>query len=289
MTNAQNTPPSLFNIAPLLPPLPRLKIVDIGAMSVGGDADPYSPLVRAAPCDVYGFEPGAEEFEKLKASAKPGHHYLPYFVGDGSSRTFYECNFTMTSSLFEPNSSLLAKFQNLEELTRVQKTYPVETKRLDDIPDLEGTDFLKVDVQGAELMVFEGAARILDNALVVHTEVQFAPLYKGAPLFAEIDIHLRSKGFALHRLTQAGRTFKPLVFMNDVNATLSQILWGDAIYVRDFMLFDQLSSIELLKVATILHETYRSVDLAAFALASYDRRNASNLQQIYLAKLAGKN
>jgi FkbM family methyltransferase len=289
MTNAQNTPPSLFNIVPLLPPLPRLKIVDIGAMSLGGDADPYSPLIRAAPCDVYGFEPGAEEFEKLKASAKPGHHYLPYFVGDGSPRTFYECNFTMTSSLFEPNTSLLAKFQNLEELTRVQKTYPVETKRLDDIPDLAGTDFLKVDVQGAELMVFEGAGRILDNALVVHTEVQFAPLYKGVPLFGEIDIHLRSKGFALHRLMQAGRTFKPLVFMNDVNATLSQILWGDAIYVRDFMLFDQLSSIALLKIATILHETYRSVDLAAFALASYDRKNASNLQQIYLAKLAGKN
>jgi hypothetical protein len=38
-----------------------------------------------------------------------------------------------------------------------------------------------------------------------------------------------------------------------------------------------------------LHETYRSVDLAAFALASYDRKNASKLQQTYLEKLAGKN
>jgi Methyltransferase FkbM domain len=191
--------------------------------------------------------------------------------------------------LFEPNTSLLAKFQNLEELTRVEKTYQVETRRLDDIPEMEGTDFLKIDVQGAELMVFDGAARILDNALVVHTEVQFVPLYKGVPLFAEIDIHLRSKGFSLHRLMQAGRTFKPLVFMNDVNATLSQILWGDAVYVRDFMLFDQLPGMTLLKLATILHETYRSVDLAAFALAAYDRQNASNLQQTYIRKLAGQN
>jgi FkbM family methyltransferase len=285
MNNAQNTPPSLFNIAPLLPPLPRLKIVDVGAMSLGEGTDAYSRLASATPCDVYGFEPVAVEFEKLKASARPGHHYLPYFVGDGSARTFYECNFTMTSSLFEPNTALLAKFQNLEELTRAQKTYPVQTTRLDDIPELEGTDFLKVDVQGAELLVFEGAARLLDDVLVLQTEVEFVPLYKDQPLFADIDAHLRSKGFVLHRLMQAGRTFKPLIFMNDLNATISQLLWGEAVYVRDFMSFDGLSGQALLKLATILHETYRSVDLVAIALASYDRQRGTALQPAYLKRL----
>jgi hypothetical protein len=116
MNNPQARP--LFNIAQMLPGLPRLKIVDVGAMSLGEGTDAYSPLTSAAPCDVYGFEPVAEEFAKLTASAKPGHHYLPYFVGDGSARTFHECNFAMTSSLYEPNSALLAKFQNLEELAR---------------------------------------------------------------------------------------------------------------------------------------------------------------------------
>jgi hypothetical protein len=197
--------------------------------------------------------------------------------------------FRHDSSLFEPNTSLLAKFQNLEELVRVKKTHQVETRRLDDIPELEGTDYLKIDVQGAELLVFDGAARVLDNALVVHTEVQFVQLYKDTPLFGEIDIHLRSKGFTLHRLSQAGRTFKPLIFRNDVNATLSQILWGDAVYVRDFMQFDRLAGAGLLKLATILHENYRSFDLAAFALAAYDRQNTSSLQDRYLRKLAGIN
>jgi protein O-GlcNAc transferase len=285
MNNAQNRP--LFNIAQMLPNLPRLKIVDVGAMSLGEGTDAYSPLTNATPCDVYGFEPVAVEFEKLKASAKPGHHYLPYFVGDGSARTFYECNFAMTSSLFEPNSALLAKFQNLEELARVQKTYPVQTTRLDDIPELRGTDFLKADVQGAELMVFEGAAELLDDTLVVHAEVEFVELYKGQPLFAEVDTYLRSKGFVLHLLGKAGRTFKPLVFMNDPNATLSQILWGDAVYVRDFMLFDRLSGQALLKMATILHETYHSVDLAAVALDAYDRQLGTKLQPAYLRKLGG--
>jgi FkbM family methyltransferase len=285
MNNAPS--PSLFRITSLLPPIPRLKIVDVGAMTLGEGTDPYSALTAATPCDVYGFEPVADELEKLRASAKPGHHYLPHTIGDGSARTFYECNFSMTSSLFEPNTPLLVNFQNLEELVRVTKTHAVETRRLDDIPELEGTDYLKVDVQGAELLVFEGASRILDNALVVHSEVQFVQLYKDTPLFAEIDIHLRSKGFTLHRLSQAGRTFKPLIFRNDVNATLSQVLWGDAVYVRDFMQFDRRAGEELLKLATILHENYHSVDLAAFALAAYDRRNASSLHDRYLRKLAG--
>jgi FkbM family methyltransferase len=285
MNNPQNRP--IFNIAAMLPDLARLKIVDVGAMSLGEGTDPYSPLTMAAPCDVYGFEPVAVEFEKLKASAKPGHHYLPYFVGDGSARTFYECNFTMTSSLFEPNTALLAKFQNLEELTRVQKAYPVQTTRLDDIPELKGTDFLKADVQGAELMVFEGAPRLLDDALVVHTEVEFVQLYKDQPLFADVDAHLRSKGFSLHLLGKAGRTFKPLIFRNDVNAGLSQILWGDAVYVRDFMSFDELSGPALLKIAAILHETYRSVDLVAVSLEAYDRQHGTELQRAYINTLSG--
>lgn len=277
--------PSLFSIAPLLPTLPRLKIVDVGAMSLGEGTEPYAPLMQAVPCELYGFEPGAVELEKLKASAKEGHHYLPYFIGDGTTRTFYECNQTMTSSLFEPNTELLAKFQNLEELVRVQKTYPVETRRLDDIPELQGTDLLKVDVQGAELLVFDGAAKLLDDVLVIQTEVEFVSLYKDQPLFGDIDVHLRSKGFTLHQIAPVGRVFKPLVVNNDINSGLSQILWGDAIYVRDFMSFPRLSDEALLKLATILHENYRSVDMVADVLGAYDRKNKSGLQQIYMQKL----
>jgi hypothetical protein len=68
---------------------------------------------------------------------------------------------------------------------------------------------------------------------------------------------------------------------------LSQILWGDAVYVRDFMLFDGLSGPALLKMATIVHETYHSVDLAAVALDAYDRQQGTGLQPAYLKKLGG--
>ena len=46
----------------------------------------------------------------------------------------------------------------------------------------------------------------------MQTEVEFVPLYKKQPLFAEVDIALRELGFVFHRFGgMAGRTMKPLV------------------------------------------------------------------------------
>ena len=284
----------MFTITSLLPPLPPLKIVDVGAMEIGGEAADraadrpsrrHEALRKATPCELIGFEPVSAECEKLKRKATPHETYLPYFVGDGSKRTFHECNFAMTSSLYEPNTALLGKFQNLEELIRVVKSYPVETTRLDDIPEVRGTDLLKVDVQGAELLVFRGGERMLDEVLVVQTEIDFVPLYKNQPLFADVDAFLRGRGFQFHKMSGAGRTFKPLLVNNDVNAAMSQLLWGDAIYVRDFMTFDRMAPIALLKLACILHECYGSYDLAALALEAYDAQTGARLQPSYLARL----
>jgi FkbM family methyltransferase len=276
----------MFPISSILPPLPRIKIVDIGAMTAGKGTEPYACLVTAASCDVIGFEPVTAELEKLDAQKDADRRFLPHVIGDGSTRIFHECNFTMTSSLFEPNTALVDKFQNLGELMQVTRTYPVQTKRLDDIPEMSGTDFLKVDVQGAEVLVFDGAAETLKDVLVIESEVCFAPLYKHQCLFSDIDIVLRSRGFAFHRLnTVSGRAFKPLIVNNDVNAMMSQWLWGDAIYVRDFTTFDRLPPPALLKLAVIMHENYGSFDLAASALEAHDRQTGSDLQPRYIQRL----
>jgi FkbM family methyltransferase len=267
--------------------MPRVKIVDVGAMSIGEGHEPYSKLMKALPCDVIGFEPIAGECDRLARMGHEGHSYLPYFIGDGAQHTFHECNFPMTSSLFEPNTPLLAKFQGLENLVRVVKTYPVETRRLDDVAETAGVDFLKIDVQGGEMLVLRGAPERLKSALVVHTEVEFVPLYKDQPLFGDIDIYLRAQGFLLHRMTYTGRAFKPLISNNDVNASGSQWLWADAIYVRDFMTFETIPPVGLLKLAAILHENYSSIDLAAVALEAHDRMTGSGLHKDYLQMLVG--
>ncbi len=67
---------------------------------------------------------------------------------------------------------------------------------------------------------------------------------------------------------------------------MSQTLWADAVYVRDFMAFDALAPEALLKIATICHENYRSYDLVGVALEEYDRKMGTDLQMGYLLALA---
>lgn len=272
-----------------LPPIPKIKIVDVGAMAVDNTDALYTALLKATPCEVIGFEPQEQECAKLSALNHPGHTFLPWFIGDGARHTFHECAHGATSSLFEPNLPLMEKFQRLAPLSRVVRKTEVATRRLDDIPEVAGTDFLKLDVQGAELLVLAGAGETLKNVGVVHTEVEFVPLYKNQPLFSDIDLCLRKHGFAFHTVTHTmGRTFKPLILNNDVNAAWSQKLWGDFVYVKDFMKFHELTSTQLLKIAAILHWNYRSVDLASVALKAYDEKEGTSAFPTYIDSLTNK-
>ena len=262
-----------------------MKIVDVGA-SVTPDPPAYGKLLGALPCKVVGFEPEAAECEKLNRLNGSEHIFLPHAIGDGSLRTFYECSSPYCSSLFEPDIALADKFHNLGELLRVVGTRQIQTKRLDDFAETAGTDFLKVDVQGGELLVLQGAVERLRTILAVHVEVEFLPLYKDQPLFADIDVFLRAQGFAFHTLISSGRTFKPITVNNSTSAWVRQIVWGDAFYVPDFMKFAELAPEALLKLAAILHECCQSIDMAALALQTYDKLTGSGLQQNYLRRLS---
>jgi len=48
--------------------------------------------------------------------------------------------------------------------------------------------------------------------------------------------------------------YKPVLVEGDINAILSQQLSTDAIYVKDFMAMEKLSTEKLHKLAVILHE-----------------------------------
>ncbi len=275
----------MYPIASLLPRLPLLKIVDVGAMDLGEGTDPYDRLCMALPCEVLGFEPVVGECERRNATARAGYRFLPYVIGDGSEQTFYECALTYNSSLLEPNMELLGQFTDFAELFRVVETKPVRTTRLDDLAEVSGVDFLKMDVQGGELMVLEGAARTLRDVLVVHTEACFAPMYKNQPLLADLDRYLRASGFVFHKFTYfGGYPFKPMPLSQ--HGALDQHLWCDVVYVRDFQAFDRLSAEQLLKLAAILHENYESWGMAARALEEFDRKTGSAVQPRYLSAIA---
>ena len=81
----------------------------------------------------------------------------------------------MTSSLFEPNAALLERFNGIAELCRVVSREDVTTSTLDSLQgEIGPVDWLKIDVQGGELAVIEGATELL-KTVVRHLSWLYLP------------------------------------------------------------------------------------------------------------------
>jgi FkbM family methyltransferase len=263
----------------------RIKVVDIGANPIDG-TPPYAALLRQGEADVVGFEPNPAALAKLQAARGPHETYLPHAVGDGEPHVLNLCASSGMTSLYEPNPAVLNLFHGFPQWGRVIERVPVETVRLDDVAETSGLELLKIDIQGGELTVFQHGRQRLSAALVIHTEVEFLPMYLGQPLFAEVDQFLRGEGFVLHRFFPiTSRVIAPLVLDNNIYAGLSQLVWADAIFVKDFTRPDRFTDGQLLSTAKILHECYGSIDLALHLLLAHDRRRGTAFGDAYLAGL----
>jgi len=290
---------------------PRLRVVDIGANPIN-EVPPYVPLLRAGLAEVVGFEPHPEALADLNARKGPNERYLPFAVGDGERHVLRVCASSGMTSLLPPNAELLGYFHGFPQWGRVLREVEVDTVRLDDLEEVGAIDYLKIDIQGGELMVFENGTERLRDCLAIHTEVEFLPLYVGQPLFAEIDQFMRRHGFVLHTMQPlVTRTVAPLsggacpdlgplfstshaeavrimenVFGGNPHAGMNQVLWTDAVFVRDFTRLSRLDSEQLAKYALLLHDVYRSYDLALRALMELDQRGGTSHATVYATALA---
>lgn len=266
----------------------NLHIVDIGASLLDGHR-PYRALLSLEGTKVTGFEPQKEEYEKLRKISSPREHYLPYVLGDGQTHTLHICQAPGMTSLLEPDPNLLDMFPGFAEWGKVKSTIPVQTVRMDDIEELKDIDYIKADVQGAELMIFNHGLEKLASCLVIHTEVNFLPFYKNHPLFGDVDRFMRSRGFMLHTFTDLiKRMVKPLIKKNDLYAGMNQLVWTDGVYIRSMETWDSLPSSRLLPFALIMHDVYQSYDICLKLLIEYDRREKTSLGNLYINRLGDK-
>jgi FkbM family methyltransferase len=262
-----------------------VKVVDIGANMIDSEP-PYAPLLRAGVAEVVGFEPNPEALERLNQLKGPHETYLPHPVGDGKTHTLRFCQAQGMTSLLQPNPKVLNLFHGFPEWGRVIAEEEMTTVRLDDMPETANTDLLKMDIQGGELMVLQNAEDRLKDVLVIQSEVEFLQMYVDQPLFSDMDIFLRERGFVFHRFfPTVSRVIRPLLVDNNIYAGLSQLLWADAIFVRDFTRPELLTDRQLLAMAEILHDCYQSIDLALHLLNEYDGRTGNQLGTTYLTSL----
>ena len=270
----------------------KIEILDIGAMLEG---DPrYIALLDQEMVNVTGFEPNPQELEKLNRHQNDNQKWLPDFLGNGEVATVYLTRYPGCSSLYEPDPEIIDRFltigtSNSRGNFGVIDRKTVQTKKLNEILTCPRADYIKIDVQGSELDILRNGLEKCSDALVIETEAEFIPVYKDQPLFGDIQIFMREIGFSFHKFINiTGRSIMPFRTEN-IFSTISQALWADAIFVRDFPNFNSYSNEQLIKGAIILHDIYLSYDLANLMLAKLDARQNTVFAQIYQKKMGSAN
>ena len=190
----QVEPQAIKNIAPWLRQQGIQAILDVGAHQ-GETALAYHEAMPEA--KIYSFEPQADIFAQLQASVQhiPNIEVFNFALGETTGeQIFHKNSFSPSSSLLPLDNLHKEMFPFAAETTEVS----VQVKRLDDIaPDLnlESPVLLKMDVQGYEKHVLDGAQNTLDKVQVVIAETNFQPLFEQQTQFDELYKRLHARGF----------------------------------------------------------------------------------------------
>jgi len=231
--------------------LPRsVTVIDVGCRwgpsNIWASLEPHFKLI--------GFDPDPEECASLNSrhGVAGKIRFVPLALGDSQATALLHLTEEPAcASFYEPDLGLIADRPALS-VTRPAGRSQVEVTTLDDWiaeDGLESVDFIKVDTQGSELAVLEGAKRTLKSVRAVEVEVEFNPIYKNQPLFGDVDRFLRSRGFVLWRLCNLVHYGLPGSLSNfkseethfyddgpvEFQGGGGQLFWANAFYVaRDF-------------------------------------------------------
>lgn len=264
-----------------------LCIVDVGAS--GGVASYWGIFGQFF--KAIGFEPLLAECERLNADKhKPADvTYFPCWIVADEQEVRTESGPQHASKIFKRSSAV--KAFELKKTNYAKKYYnvgkdPIYSNQKSSIDQffsnypIKTIDFIKIDTDGHDYEVLYGAQHVLNNKQVlgITVESQFhGKSHVHSNVFRNIDRLLTDAGFSLFDLEVYRYTKQDLPgpFLSPVPAetTTGQVLWGEALYFRDFAGEDQISTaemspIKLLKLAC-LFELFGLPDCAAELLNVY--------------------
>jgi FkbM family methyltransferase len=175
-------------------------------LDVGANRGQYAQAMREAGWTgpMISFEPLAGDvFDELSGYAAADPLWSTKRLALGAERgtqVLHVAGNTASSSLLEmttlhstaaPESAVVgSQGVEVERLDRVVDDIAPEARRI----------WLKLDVQGGELTVLEGATGILDRVQVVEAELSLVELYEGQPLMQEVVDWLSQHGLHLIHL-----------------------------------------------------------------------------------------
>ena len=251
-----------------------------------------------------GFEPDAEECEKLNNSLLPQSNSKFYPVAlykDKGTHNFYEQISPAACGLYRRDPKIVDRFP-AGELLKVTKISQVKTTDFDSfvkdykIPDV---DFIKVDAEGADFDIIQGAlSQLKKSVLGFSCEIHFQPWCMGAKGFSELEQLVRPLGFKLYDINLYRFANKAFPSIDSVApggcgvADYGQIIFGQAVFFRDAvaeienkkLLQSDWDEIRILKAAS-LFEVFRLPDCAIELIDTAFKRNIiSNSEKINMEK-----
>ena len=251
------------------------RVMDVGANPL--TPPPYADLLANKGCEVWGFEPQEQAYQELQETKGELERYFPYAVGDGSEITLNIYQNSGLTSSFKPYEGAFTFLGRSRRNIRLKQEVTFPTTRLDDMDEIEDFDCLKIDIQGGEVAVFNGAVEKLKAATVVIPELRFYPIYEGEPMLGGVDESLRSMGFQLHKMMFEKVKVVPSSQIDRLRRTAvrNQLLDGDGVYIRDLGQVDRDYSDEQLKhLALLAHSVFESYDIVLFCLDKLVAREA---------------
>jgi len=98
-----------------------------------------------------------------------------------------------SSSLLPPKET-----KNIHKWLKFEENINVKTQRLDSFcveNNISNINFIHMDVQGAELMVLNGAGNMLKNIDAIWMEVEAVELYSKQPLREDVELFMNENNF----------------------------------------------------------------------------------------------
>ena len=256
-----------------LAPSRPVRIVDVGANPLG--PSPYARMLADGCAEVVGFEPQPEAYRAAVEEAPINARFVNAAIGDGTERQLHVYRRSGMTSLFPLRDAATRYLGRFEGLAETGQAGWVETERLDDVDGLRAVDFLKVDAQGAEVIVIEGGRRALGDAVAVMAEMRFYPLYEGEPTMGDLDAALRAQGFVMHRMIPPSRSLLPSRHAARLSKDArSQVIDGDVIYIRPLEDLAAWETEALKRLALLAEGAFRSHDLCLMLIDELEDRGA---------------
>ena len=161
-----------------------------------------------------------------------------------------------------------------KQAARLLGTVDTKLTRLDDIEDITHFDLLKIDVQGAEVSIFQNSQTKLSEAVLVISEVRFFELYEGEHLFDEQIRVLGDLGFRIHKFLalKSNAIASSSVGRLRKRRFGSQLLDGDFVFMKDLREIDGVMDAQLCSLALLADAVIGSYDVTLKCLDELQAR-----------------